>query len=233
MKLAHLPQKGNWYPGLLACLLILTVCGCQSYAPAVPPDQMFSEPANQQVLAAGDVVDIKFLYNSELNDTQRVRPDGKVNMQLIGDVVARGKTPEALQEELNRLYADQLRKPEVTVTAKTVRNNKVYVGGEVMKPGDVEIPGQLTAFEAISQAGGFNTKTADTSSVVVVRREHGKQFGTVVNFDAALAGKEVQPYYLRAGDIVYVPQTRIAKVDQWVEQHISGLLPRVPVSFAP
>ncbi len=231
MQRAHLARKERWYPGLLAGLWALAICGCQSYAPAVTPEQMFSEPMNEQVLAAGDVIDIKFLYNSELNDTQRVRPDGKITMQLLGDVTVQGKTPEALQDELNRLYAKELKKPSVTVTAKTVRNNKVYVGGEVMKPGDVEIPGQLTAFEAISQAGGFNTKTAEPANVVIIRTRNGKHYGTVVNFKKALSGKEIQPYYLRSGDIVYVPQTTIAKVDQWVDQHINNLLPRVPVSM--
>lgn len=225
------PRYKRYVP-VLAFLMVVMACG-GAYKPAVTPEQMSSEPLNDQVLGAGDVVDIKFLYNPELNDSQRIRPDGKITLQIIGDVVAQGKNPESLQAELNQLYATELRKPSVTVTAKTLRNNKVYVGGEVMKPGEVEIPGQLTAFEAISQAGGFNTKTAETRNVVIIRSRSGKHYGTVVNFKEALTGQEVQPFYLRAGDIVYVPQTTIAKVNLWVEQHINNMLPKVPLSFTP
>ena len=233
MKPEFLLERGSCYSFLLAGLLMLAVLGCQTFNPAVTAEEMSSEPLNEQVLAAGDVIDVKFLYNQELNETQRVRPDGKVMLPLIGEVTAQGKNPEVLAQELKTLYASELRKPSVTVTAKTLRNNKVYVGGEVVKPGDVEIPGQLTAFEAISQAGGFKTETAEKRSVVIIRSRSGKHYGTVVNFEEALSGKEVKPFYLRAGDVIYVPQTNIAKANQWVDQHISRMLPRVPVAFTP
>ena len=119
------------------------------------------------------------------------------------------------------------------MTAKDLRNNKVYVGGEVNKPGQVEVPGSLTALEAIGQAGGFNTTTANVGKVVIIRNRDGKQYGTVVSLKEALSGKETQPFYLRPGDTVYVPQTGIAKVNQWVDQHINKVMPKVPVSFAP
>jgi polysaccharide export outer membrane protein len=227
-----LSEKGSWYLSLLACVLILTAFGCQTISPAVTMEQMASESLNEQVLSPGDVIDVKFLYNPELNDTQRVRPDGKIALQLIGDVEAQGKDLNVLQEELNRLYASELRNPSVTVTAKTLRNNKVYVGGEVNKPGDIEIPGRLTALEAIGQAGGFRTETAEPRNVLIIRTRSGKHYGTAINMKEALSGKEMQPFYLRPGDIVYVPQNTIAKVNQWVDQHINRILPRIPVSMA-
>jgi polysaccharide biosynthesis/export protein len=234
MKLLSFSKKSVCYLTLLAGLVILSASGCAtSYAPAVTPDQMSSEPLNEQVLSAGDVIEIKFLYNPEMDDTQRVRPDGKITLKLIGEVTAKGKNPESLQQELTQLYASELKKPSVTVTAKSLRNNKVYVGGEVLKPGEVEIPGQLTALEAISQAGGFRTETAEKRSVIIIRSRSGKHYGTLVNFEDALKGKEIKPFYLRAGDILYVPQTTIAKANMWIEQHINKMLPRIPVSFAP
>ncbi|MCL4503283.1 MAG: polysaccharide biosynthesis/export family protein [Deltaproteobacteria bacterium] len=233
MELEFLPGKGSWCLGLLVGVLMLTALGCGgvSVNPAVSMEQMSSEPSSQQVLAPGDVVEIKFLYNSELNDTQRVRPDGMITLPIIGEATAQGKDLNALQGELNKAYAAQLRKPAVTLTAKTLRNNKVYVGGEVIKPGEIEIPGRLTAFEAIGQAGGFKTDTAETSTVVVIRTRDGKHYGTALNLKQALSGAETQPFYLRPGDVVFVPQTRIAKVNQWVEQHINKMLPRVPIAM--
>jgi polysaccharide export outer membrane protein len=234
MKRELLSGKGGWYLCLLVGALMLTAFGCGgSINPAVTMEQMASEPSNDQMLAPGDVVEIKFLYNSELDQKDvRVRPDGKIALPLIGDITAQGKDINVLQEELNRTYAAELKKPAVTLTAKTLRNSRVYVGGEVNKPGDIEVPGRLTAFEAIGQAGGFKTETAETSTVVVIRTRYGKHYGTAINMKEALAGKEMQPFYLRPGDVVYVPQTRIAKVNQWIEQHINRIMPRIPVSMA-
>ena len=232
MKMEPVTEKGGWYLLLLIGLLMLTAFGCQTVSPAVTMEEMASEPQTEQVLAPGDVVDVKFLYNPELDDTQRVRPDGKITLKLIGDVAVQGKSLSALQMELNQLYAAEVKKPSVTVTAKTLRNNKVYVGGEVNKPGDIEIPGRLTALEAIGQAGGFKTDTAEPHNVVIIRTRYGKHYGTSIDLAQALNGKEMQPFYLRPGDVVHVPQTTIAKVNQWVDQHINKVLPRVPVSMA-
>jgi polysaccharide export outer membrane protein len=232
MKPELLSERGSWYLSWLVGVLMLTAFGCgASINPAVTMEQMAAEPLNDQVLAPGDVIDVKFLYNPELNDTQRVRPDGKITLQLIGDVVAQGKDLNALQQELNQLYAAELKKPSLTLTAKTLRNNKVYVDGEVNKPGDIEIPGRLTALEAIGQAGGFKD-TAESASVLIIRTRYGKHYGAAINMKEALSGKEMQPFYLRPGDVVYVPQTRIAQVNQWVEQHINRIIPRIPVSMA-
>jgi polysaccharide export outer membrane protein len=232
MKPELLSDQGSWYLSLLIGFLMLTACGCQTVSPSVSLEQMASEPQNEQVLAPGDVIDVKFLYNPELDDTQRVRPDGKISLKLIGDVAVQGKDLHALQQELNQLYTAELRKPSVTVTAKTLRNNKVYVGGEVNKPGDIEIAGRLTALEAIGQAGGFKTDTAEAHNVVIIRTRYGKHYGTTIDLAEALSGKEMQPFYLRPGDVVHVPQTTIAKVNQWIEQHINKILPRVPISMA-
>jgi polysaccharide export outer membrane protein len=219
-----------WFMVMLASLLLFTSCAGQSFNPSVTPEQMASESLTEQVLSPGDVIDIKFSYNPELNDSQRIRPDGNITLQIIGDVKAAGLTPEALQEELIKRYADQLRKPNIIVTVKTLRNNKVYVGGEVNRPGEVEIPGRLTAFEAIGQSGGFRTETAAVQNVVIIRNRNGKEYGTMLNFQKVLSGEEVKPFYLRPGDIVYVPQTTIARLNQWVDQHISRMLPRIPIS---
>lgn len=218
---------------VLAFLLVVIGCGGQAFLPAVSPEQMLSEPVNEQVLSVGDVVDIKFLYTPELNDSQRVRPDGTIELQIIGQVTAAGKSVAALQQELNQRYAAELKRPSITVTAKDLQNNKVYIGGQVNSPGQVEVPGRMTALEAIGQAGGFSTATANVGSVVIIRNRGGKQYGTVVDLRKALSGQETQPFYLLPGDTVFVPQTRIAAMNQWVDQHINKMLPRVPLSFAP
>jgi polysaccharide export outer membrane protein len=233
MKPLYKTNKCQWMVFVSVGLMILTAMGCSTISPAVTPQQMAAEPLNEQILSVGDVIDVKFLYNSELNDTQRVRPDGNITLPIIGDVKAEGKGPEALEQELTKLYSAELRKPSVTVTVKSLRNNQVYVGGEVNKPGNIEVPGRITAFEAIGQAGGFKMETANVRQVVVVRSRNGKHYGTAINFRDALDGKEVEPFYLRPSDVVWVPRTTIAKVNQWVDQHINRMLPRPPAIFIP
>jgi polysaccharide export outer membrane protein len=234
MKSFALGNTAAWRAMVVAGAMLLGVWGCSTvHSAAVSPEQMAAEPLTEQTLSPGDVVEIKFTYNPELNDTQRIRPDGYITLRFVGDVKAQGKDPEALQQELVKLYSPELKNPSIIVTVKSLRNNMVFVGGEVNKPGNIEMPGRLSAFEAISQAGGFKMDTAATDSVVVIRSRNGKHYGTILNCKEILEGKATKPFYLRPSDVVFVPQTTIAKVGQWVDQHINRLIPRIPVSMAP
>src|SRR4030042_306695 len=144
-------------------LSIFLVCfrqGCQTIQPSKTPMEMASEtivtPEPKLILGSGDTLDIKFFNNPELNENQAIRPDGKISLQLIGEVMANGKSPEELKEHLVKLYTPQLRKPDVTVIVRTLANRRVYVGGHVKTPGLLELRPQMTALEAIIQAGGVD-----------------------------------------------------------------------------
>jgi protein involved in polysaccharide export with SLBB domain len=219
----------------LIIVLISFLClSCGTSKPAITPAQMQSDPLLiTPVFAPGDVVEIRFLYNAELDDSPRIRPDGNIVLPLVGEVKAAGKSANQLQQELVKLYTPELKKPSITVTARALRNNKVYVQGEVNKPGEVEMPGSMSALEAISQAGGFKINTADIRSVSVVRTRGGRHYGTALNFKEALKGQETEPFMLQPGDVVFVPPTGIAKANNWIDQHISRMLPKVPVSLSP
>jgi polysaccharide export outer membrane protein len=208
--------------------------GCQGVQSTVKqPEMNLESPSSppKVALGPGDGIDFKFFYNPELNDTQTVRPDGKVVLQLVGEVTAQGKTPAELRDDLKRLYAPQLKNPEIAVIVRTLVDRRVYVGGEVKKPGLIPLPGRLTALEAIMEAGGFDPRTACPSSVVLIRHKDGKRYGGVINFNEALDGKEGKPVYLEPNDIVYVPRTTIAKVNQWIDQYINKIVPRTGLSL--
>jgi len=178
-------------------------------------------------LGPGDAIDIKFFFTPELNDSQTVRPDGKITLQLVGEIVAMGKTPGELRDELRTLYAPQLKNPEITVVIKSQNDRRVYVGGEVKNPRLITMPtGRLDALEAIIQAGGFDTRTACKQNVVIIRHKEGKRYGLALNFEEVLGGKETKPFYLEPNDIVYVPRTTIAQVNQWIDQYINKIVPR-------
>lgn len=184
-----------------------------------------SVPESQIRFEPGDVIEVKFFYTPELDITQTVRPDGRISLQLIGEVVAQGKTSAELRNELIRLYDPHLKAPEIAVVARSFYNRRVFVGGQVFKPGIVEMPGGLTALEAILEVGGFDLRAAERKSVIVIRYTAGRRYAYKLDLKKATAGDETEPFYLQAKDIVYVPRTKIAKLNQWIDQHINKIIP--------
>ena len=210
---------------LFASLLLFPGCRLRP-KPALCPDQMRALPMPTPVaIAPGDVLEFKFFYNPELNETQTVDPDGKLSLQLIGKVDAAGRTMEDLGADLKQRYAFVLRNPEVTVIPRSLPSNRVYIGGQVIAPGPVDIQGEMTLLQAIMFAGGFRTETAALSSVIVVRQSEGRQVGTSVDLRCVLKGKEDDNFRVYPRDVIYVPQTHIAKVDQWVDQYLYKIVP--------
>jgi len=233
--MACICELGLWR--LILVWMFLVAGGCQGVQPVVKQTEGALEAIPSVILGPGDGIEIKFFYNPELNDTQTVRPDGKITLQLVGDVLVRGRTPEELRDHLITIYASELRTLEIVVIVRSLSDRRIYVGGEVNKPGMIAMPGRLTALEAIMEAGGFRIETAKVKNVVVIRHKDGKYAGSLLDFREALEGKEVHPFFLNPRDIVYVPQTTIVKVDQWVDQYLYKLLPisraGVGVSFTP
>jgi protein involved in polysaccharide export with SLBB domain len=213
------------------CLIAISM-GCQVVQPAVKPAEMQSESMPKVTLSPGDVIDIKFFYTPELNDTQAVRHDGKITLQLVGEVMAYGKTPDEFRDELIKLYTSELKRPEVAVIVRSLYERRVYVGGEVRTPGLILMPGHLTALEAIMLAGGFDPRTAKISNVVIIRHKDGKRYGCALDFTKVIAGgEEVRPFFLEPRDIVYVPRTTIVKVNQWIDQYINKIIPRTGMTL--
>ena len=178
------------------------------------------------VLGPGDQLQIRFLYTPNLNATQTVRRDGKLSLALVGDVEVAGSTPQEVSENLKKLYSKELVDPEITVTVTSQWARRVYVGGEVRDSGPISLPAQLSVLEAIMQAGGPKPDTAELSTVLIIRHEGGKTRVGIVDVAKALGwastepGEELTPFYLKPGDIVYVPQTKIVQIDRWLKQHI-------------
>jgi protein involved in polysaccharide export with SLBB domain len=235
------PGGGQVMAVMLLAISLLALPSCQS----APPISVvkFEEPAVPAVssaaeevrvsLAPGDSIDVKFFYTPELNETQTVRPDGNIALLLVGEVRAEGKTPAELQEELVKRYSSHLRNPQVAVIVRSLEGRRVFVGGEVKTPGVIPMPGQLTAMEAIIQAGGFNMTAAEVENVVIIRFKERQRFGYMLNMKDALAGKDYQPFYLESRDIIYVPRTKIAEVNQWIDQYITKMIPQINWVYVP
>ena len=208
---------------ILICILLL---GCQSlsrYPSGSEVKQLSQTPVS---LSPGDVVEVKFFYTPQLNETQTIGPDGKISLHLIGNVEAQGMTSTQLRNELVKLYAAHLTNPEITVIVRSFFSRRIFVGGKVMAPGIVKMPGKLTVLEAIMEAGGFDMSEAEIRNVIIIRHKDGQRYGYSIDLKPTLAGAETKPFYLEAQDIVYVPRTKIAEVGQWVDQYINNLIPR-------
>ena len=192
-------------------------------------------PPSTMVLMSGDEIEISFLGAPDLGITQSIRRDGRVSLRLVGEMVAAGKTPAEVREELINLYGSQIQFKEVTV--KVLTSPPVFVMGAVLRPGSVDMPGRvdmsrpLTALDAISAAGGFDETIAEVRSVIIIRKELGWYRGFKIDCSPILHGRNDRTFYLQPYDIVYVPRTFIVKVDQWVEQHILKLIPALGIRY--
>lgn len=185
----------------------------------------------QVALEPGDEVEVMFYYTPELNIIQAVRPDGKIALQLIGEVDVHGKSPAELRKELLKLYTPHLKNPDVAVIMRTLRNRRVFVGGQVVTPGVIEMPGKTDVLEAVMQSGGFILPEAEVKNVIVIRHKDDQRYAYSVDLEAALKGETSKPFFLRPQDIVYVPRTKITMVGQWVDQHINSIIPETGLFF--
>ena len=179
----------------------------------------------EYLIQPGDELDLKFFYNPELDDTVTVRPDGKIALQLLEEEIhTQGLTPAQLDSLLTEKYSDDLRRPEVAVILRSFSGQQVYVGGEVNKQGVLALSNGMTVLQAVVNAGGFNS-TAKPEAAFVIRRTANNEptpllvdLQKVIEFNDPSADFQLQPY-----DIVYIPASRIAALNQFVDQYIKKL----------
>ena len=189
----------------LALVLLAGAAGCQ--APAGSGTAASEQPA-ELTLREGDVVKVTFPGARDLDPTEalQIRRDGKITLPIVGEVAAAGLTPTELQNELLNLYAKQLLSKEVVVTVVSASFD-VFVDGAVEHSGPVSSNHPLTILEAIMNAGGFDYERADTTAIVVIRKNTAEKHYSyyTVNLKDVIDGKKSDLFYLAPGDMVHVP----------------------------
>jgi protein involved in polysaccharide export with SLBB domain len=215
--------------GLLFVIALACLTGCQSHE-GIPVDMTFSPaPLVTQSLAEytiqpRDQLDVKFFYSPELNESLTVRPDGKIALQLVGEVDASGLTPAKLQQDLQHRYATHLKEPEITVILKSFSDQQVFIDGEVERPGMVELTSGLSAWQAIIKAGGFK-ESATRENVLIIRQgKANRPMPYQVDLKSDSLNQPDSVFILQPHDIVYVPKTAIAEADKFVAQYIEKLM---------
>lgn len=186
---------------LAALVFLCTACQGPTVKRSLPPRSVTQTPG---VLTAGDVVRISFTGAPELNQTQRIGPDGKLSLPLVGDVYATGKSLHEIQIELARLYKPQLQNSEVIVTLES-RAVPVVVSGAVQKPGKIVFERPATVLEAIMEAGGF-TPDANLRKVSLIRIVNGEHETAIFDLRPVIRGEPTRAVYVSGGDVIYVPQ---------------------------
>jgi polysaccharide export outer membrane protein len=157
------------------------------------------------VIGAQDVLDISVWKEAEVSRVVPVRPDGKISLPLLNDVQAAGLTPAQLAAQITDSLKKFVTNPQVTVIVTTINSQRVYILGEVVRPGAFPMLPGMTVMQALSSAGGF-TPFAKTKSIYVLRQESGKKVKYPFNYKEAINGKNAeQDIVLKAGDTIVVP----------------------------
>lgn len=158
-----------------------------------------------------DVLDVSVFKVPELSRSVQVAEAGTVNLPLVGDVPAVGKTAQEVERDLtHRLGAQYLQKPQVTVYIKEYNSQRVTVEGAVRKPGVFPFNGRGTLLQSIAMAEGLDAERASTE-VIVFRGAEGRRRAAKFDVDAIRAGRAADPA-LQPGDVVVVhdSSTKIA-----------------------
>jgi polysaccharide export outer membrane protein len=171
-------------------------------------------------MTAGDVFEIRFPFSPEFNDRLTVGQDGTVAPKLIGGVVVGGLTVPEVTARLTALYAKKIRYPDLSVTVRTYAPEVFWVDGEVVKPGVLRSELPLTLERAISEAGGIKLG-AQSGDILIIRRD---ETGAIRAYQTALApAPGATDPVLKSFDVVYVPQSVIGSVNEFLAGYVKNL----------
>ena len=174
-------------------------------ATTAPPAATGVRPPADYVIGVDDALDVVFWREKEMSATVTVRPDGKISLPLINDVTAAGLTPDALRASITTLAGKFVEDATVTVVVKAINSRKVFITGQVGKPGPYPMMDTITVLQLISMAGGLN-EYAKAEDIRIVRIENGKPAAIRFNYNEVAEGKSLaQNIALKPGDSVIVP----------------------------
>ncbi|MAK62238.1 MAG: polysaccharide export protein [Ponticaulis sp.] len=197
------------------------VQGFQPYSPSLPNYRVYP----------GDQLRVTIYSAPELSQENLiVGPDGRIQLPLLEPIMVADRTIPEINTLLKNAMATRLVDPSLDAVVTMFGPQTVFVGGEVGQPGIIEMPGQVDALQAIIMAGGF-TDRARERQVILVRRDPD---GTVNSYSLDVRSGWNDPQIANLGplqrfDVIYVPKTRIAQHNLFMQQYIRDAL---PVSFS-
>jgi protein involved in polysaccharide export with SLBB domain len=214
----------------LAALTLLTGCGTTQSITVHPREAAGFAPWSDQApvyrLGAGDKVKIDYALTPELNQETVVEPDGAVALKALGRLPAQNLTMAEFQAMVEEAAARRLRHPLLTISLVEPHAARIVVGGQVGRPGVYPLPARATTLEAVMLAGGLLPESR-MDEVVVLRQRPGQppMLRTVDLRSFVSSGSPRESITLASEDIVFVPRSRVAEVDLWIDQYVNKLLP--------
>jgi polysaccharide biosynthesis/export protein len=157
------------------------------------------------LIGAEDVLSISVWKEPEITRIVPVRPDGKISLPLINDIQAVGLTPLQLATRITEELKKYITEPQVTVIVTAINSRRIYIMGEVSRPGTFQLLPDMTILQALSGAGGF-TQFANMKGIYLLRNESGKQVKYPFNYKEVVKGQRPeQNLLLKPGDTIIVP----------------------------
>lgn len=178
---------------------------------------------SEYFIGPGDVLSIQVWRHPDLTSSVEVKSNGMIMLPLLGHMMVSGMSLNEFQDHIKQEFDKYIVDPLVNVQVTAPRSNKIYVLGEVGRPGVYLIESRKTASEAIVLAGGFN-HNAKRDSVLLMRKGAGKTLRPVtIDIEGIMEGKEIKDFDLQKGDVLYVPLSNVALMDRFFN-HLSAAL---------
>jgi polysaccharide export outer membrane protein len=163
---------------------------------ATPPDY---------VIGPDDLLTVVFWRDKDMSSDVTVRPDGKISLPLLNDVQASGLTPDQLRVGLTEAAAKFIEEPTVTIVVREIKSRKVFVTGNVGKPGVYPLSAPTTVLQMLATAGGL-LEYAKSKNIRIMRTENGKTVSLKFNYKDVSQGKSLQQnVFLKPGDTLIIP----------------------------
>jgi len=157
------------------------------------------------VIGPDDLLGIVFWRDKEMSTDARVRPDGRIALPLLNEIQAAGLTPEELQKRITEESKKYVEDASITIVVREINSLKVFITGQVSKPGTYPLTSATTVIQLIALAGGLG-EYANAKNIMIMRNEAGKQISLKFNYREVASGKNLkQNIELKPGDTVIVP----------------------------
>lgn len=214
---------------ILACVAVLAGCTNQEITVRERDPEGFapwSDQAFEHRLGMGDRLNVFFPLTPENNEEILVAPDGSVALKITGRLKAQGLTVDQLQLVIQEAAAKNLRNPMVVAALADSRSARIVVGGQVRNPGSFLINARPTVMEAVMLAGGLNPESRMNEVIVLRMRPDNTAMLRRVDLQRFISrGDMSENIRLQPEDMIFVPRSRVAEVNWWVEEYINRMLP--------
>ena len=186
-------------------LIYIAIVLCTSMSAPLQAREQAADNGGSYLVQPGDILKVSVWNEPDLQLEVLVRPDGGFSIPLAGDVLAEGKTVKTLRIEIKQRLEKLIPDSDVTVTVKQLIGNKVYVIGQVNRPGEYVMSRPMDVMQALTVAGG-TTRFAALNDIKILRRMESKQEAIQFKYGDVEKGTNLeQNIYLQSGDIVVVP----------------------------